>query len=135
MTLVGAYLEWISKLPGEHVVTRAVLLSAVLLSLISSVWVWIGPVLGGIISTIVRAIRRIDAIQEVVKGCTFDEISNLVENGLLWVDKSHAILQVKIRLSIETKGHVRLLDNAAINRLQDWPGTDLLSAEVPEEHV
>lgn len=58
-----------------------------------------------------------------------------LQGSLLWVDERHGVLKIQVTFSVVVETHHVLLNNTAIDRVQNWTISDLSSAEVAEEQV
>jgi len=109
--------------------------AAVLWALVATVRVRVNGILGWVVTAFVCAVAAINGVQEVVEGCTFNEVADLVESDLLGIHERHSVLKIQIALSIESEAHVRLLKHTTINAVQDRPVSNLRFRKVAEEQV
>jgi len=92
-------------------------------------------VLRRVITAVIRAVRTVDGVEEVVEGRPLDQITHLVQDHLLRIHQRHGVLEVEVRLAVEVKAGVRLLDHASVDGIQLWSLPDLLPREVGEEEI
>jgi hypothetical protein len=59
--------------------------ATILRALVASVWVWIGSILDWIVAALVCAVAAIDGVQEVVEGCAFNKVADLVKSDFLGI--------------------------------------------------
>jgi hypothetical protein len=59
--------------------------ATVLWALIASVWVWVGGILNWVVTALVCAVAAIDGVQEVVEGCAFNKVADLVKSDFLGI--------------------------------------------------
>lgn len=110
-------------------------LAAVLGTLVAAVWVRVDGVLGWVIAAFVGAVAAVNGVKEIVEGSALDQVTDLVESNLLWVHQGHGVLQIQVRFAVEVEGTVSRLHDTAVDQVSDWALANLLTGEVPKEHV
>lgn len=65
-------------------------LPTILLALVSTIRIRVDTILGRIIAALVRAVRAVDCVEEVVERSAFDVVAGLVQRDGGWVGKRDA---------------------------------------------
>ena len=66
--------------------------------MVSTIWIGVDRILGGVVST---AVRGVESVEEVVERGAFDVVSGLVESNVLFAAyEGHTVLEIEVGFAV-----------------------------------